>query len=209
MLRAYADSVHAELSERLKLSICPGCGYNLSGLPSPPRCPECGAEYDATSFSIPVWRSFDMPSLAGIGVSGVLSIFGLFMTFAWGRISLFYGVVALMFVSAFIRAARQYWFKLKAEPDSTLIGDDARLLVFHEGEVDVVRYWKELSHATIIRHWNGGWRVQITASAWNRFMCNDIDVVVHDAADAKAIRDECHRRIDRAAQREAESLINP
>lgn len=44
--------------------ICPKCGYALTGLPEPCRCPECGHEVDAMHRSVEVWPSTGKPAWA-------------------------------------------------------------------------------------------------------------------------------------------------
>jgi hypothetical protein len=76
--------------------ICPQCEYDLTGLPEPCVCPECGTEIASGSYCIKVWPEAGRPNpiLSPILIV-VLGLFGLF---------LFSGVVAAAMVGGLFSA---------------------------------------------------------------------------------------------------------
>ena len=61
---------------------CPVCRYDLTGLPTNHRCPECGFEYDETmriwtAYGVPTWRWIIWVSLAVmLGAFSTLNLLG-------------------------------------------------------------------------------------------------------------------------------------
>jgi hypothetical protein len=73
-------------TDPLRLSICPACGYSLTGLANEGVCPECGRAYDqrmvvlygwgrgthATATSAPPWVAVGLLALQSVGVLNVV-----------------------------------------------------------------------------------------------------------------------------------------
>ncbi|MEE8154781.1 MAG: hypothetical protein V3T53_07435 [Phycisphaerales bacterium] len=69
------------------IAICPLCDYDLKGLPTEHKCPECGYEYDNATIVLRCWTSkgkrtswlarLFLPSIVGLGILALLLLGGL------------------------------------------------------------------------------------------------------------------------------------
>ena len=69
------------------VAICPLCDYDLKGLPTEHKCPECGYEYDNATIVLPCWTSkgkrtswltrMFLLSIVGLGILALLLLSGL------------------------------------------------------------------------------------------------------------------------------------
>ena len=136
--------------------ICPQCEYDLTGLPEPCVCPECGREIEAGLRSIGVWSTQGKPSwvvmisTAFLGLMMISTSVSQLLTrqFEWPFVIIL--IMGPYFLYISLRHVRRYWLRLSGGT-SALLMCSTRGIGFVEGRK---AQWYEWRHVRFIRQ---GW----------------------------------------------------
>ncbi len=112
--------------------LCPSCSYNLRGLPTPYRCPECGFDYDPDAVVI---------ALHGKRLRGAD---------AYAMVALFGGFFALA-VTVFGRARLRSWLFDDPSTGLSILKSVQCAIFLVIGAYAVVRIWRRLGSKQELR----------------------------------------------------------
>jgi hypothetical protein len=150
-------TVAARSSPRMS-RICPQCEYDLTGLPEPCVCPECGRAIEAGLRAVPVWSESGKPSWIAILI---LSLFGFPTVIGAGHALLsqtldvrgaFLGCLGLLFaIAALIEVRKSLWSAqgktsalLHTSPRGVAMSERGSVRWYDWAEVKRLRYERSL-----------------------------------------------------------------
>lgn len=110
------------------IAICPLCDYDLKGLPTEHKCPECGYEYDNATIVLPCWTSkgkytswLQRVFLLAVVVCGILPLFLLSGRPTPAPIVLFLGLpIYLLFLIMIARYLAKTLIRRTGKPDAVV-----------------------------------------------------------------------------------------
>lgn len=149
------------------MRMCPSCEYDLSGLPEPCVCPECGREIEAGLYSLRVWEGIGGPSwlliVGGSCFSLLLLGVSYFTMVRQGLqvLQLFWLAIAFALLWIVFGEVRRLRTKLVRTTTSTLHWSPLGVGIASHGSLR----WVDWSRVQRIRHgrafWRRDWIIQV------------------------------------------------
>jgi hypothetical protein len=194
-----------EAREILRLHRCPGCNYDLTGLPAAHRCPECGFEYDETMFDLEAWWPSVLQRVLDsswvdmlLGAAAIIALLSVGLRLAAVGLAILLMILVATLVGSFLRHRVQQ----EGIPDIILVIDDDGFVTRRPGaRVGRRELWRRLSGARVRRSGASFWQLHLTRDS---LLSSIVDspirfVIAGDRRTAALVRNEIRRRI-RAAQ---------
>ena len=164
-VRCHISTVCLQMTEQQPMTIglvaiCPLCDYDLKGLPTEHKCPECGYEYDNAAIVLPCWTSKGKRTswaqrlflLAVVG-SGILALLLLSGLPTLPRLALFLGLpIYLAFLILIAYYAAKTLIRRKGRPDAVVAVSSAGLGIRTKlDEPGSIASWNEYESVKIRR----------------------------------------------------------
>ncbi|MCZ6835854.1 MAG: hypothetical protein O7G85_08780 [Planctomycetota bacterium] len=185
-----------ERSDILRLKACPQCDYDLVGLPGAHACPECGFEYDESTFRLDVWPLDDEPKLGALVFNGLLTLMMLLLSIAligagstilWWQTWPFFCL--LVFAGSFLVMCRRTVLHLKGRTSSTLVLSKRGYQRVWDNVPGKWTTWENLPTRMIRRLRRRRWRLLLKTGPWRRFFDAQVSYVFKaDKRTAAAVR---------------------
>ena len=130
----------------LRFTYCPGCGYDLEGLPRKYVCPECEYPYDETMSMVWVWNAGEGPNISSVILNTLLVVifFSIFLSMLWvgpgtrggagWLVCLFFGVGSFATLRILIRTLRNYRLRKEDTAACALVMAPSGYMVIRKGD---------------------------------------------------------------------------